>query len=406
MYQSFSEKAAQSPQEGPYSRAGMGPYSRAGMGPYGSAVGGPYGSVVGGPYESQAGAQALRAVHVSYGLMPAGIDFWLSSLVRYSDMRRLRFLRCIVTGNHVDLNHIYRIGAPIEVGGRESVRRASEDCDVMLISDPGDQPDWVAEARAKLRIFVAHGDGPWTRARLEALAPVVDHVVAVSSRVERSVCQGFPTTVIENGVDPLHLARSAPPEEVRKGLGFRPDDFVLGYVGRFSQEKNPFALLEALAQLPTHFKALLVGFGPLRNSMLERANELVPGRFAMVRGEDYLGDHYGAMDAFCMVSHSEGYSLAIMEAMMCGKPVIVSEVGFVPDAIIDRVNGLIVRGDAPSIRDAALLLDRHRDWAASVGREAQTYANRKGFASTMAKRYADLVDKLWTTRGGGARASA
>jgi glycosyltransferase involved in cell wall biosynthesis len=108
-----------------------------------------------------------------------------------------------------------------------------------------------------------------------------------------------------------------------------------------------------------------------------------------------MGDLYAAMDAFCLASHTEGYGLAIMEAMMCGKPVIVDPVGFVPDVILDRVNGVLVRGDAESISEAVARLDNHREWAASLGREAFKYAEQHGYASTMADRYADLLESLW-----------
>jgi glycosyltransferase involved in cell wall biosynthesis len=343
----------------------------------------------------------LKLIHVSSVMLPAGIDKWLTALVRHCDPRRLKFLRCVVTSNNVDWKQLTRVGVPVEIGRRDSIRRACEDCDVLMISDPGEAAEWIGEVRAKLCVFVAHGDGHWTRARLDALEPVIDHVVAVSNRVQQTVCNGFPSTVIPNGVDPLHLARCRPRQEVRASLGFRPDDFVLGFVGRFSPEKNPFAVIDAVARLPLRFKTLFVGFGPLRHELLDRANDMIPGRYSVVRGEDHMGDLYAAMDAFCLASYTEGYGLAIMEAMMCGKPVIVGTIGFVPDAILDRVNGVVVRGDAESISEAMLWLDTHREWAASLGREASHFAESNGYASTMADRYADLLESLWSSRANG-----
>jgi glycosyltransferase involved in cell wall biosynthesis len=343
----------------------------------------------------------LRVIHVNVAMFPAGIDKWLTALVRCSDPRRVKFLRCVVTGDHIDRKQIARVGVPVEIGRRDSIRRACEDCDVLLVSDPGETPDWVEDVQAKLCVFVAHGEWSWSRARLDWMAAVVHHVVAVSSGVQRAVCGGYPSTVIPNGVDPRHLTRSRPRVEVRASLGFRPDDFVLGFVGRFAPEKNPFAVIEAVARLPLHFKLLLVGYGPLRDALIERANLLIPGRYEVIRGEDDLGDLYAAMDAFCLVSHTEGFGLVIMEAMMCGKPVIVGNVGMVPDVITDRVNGMVVRGDAESIREAASLLDAHPDWAACLGREAFRYAEGYGFASTMADRYADLLESLWAARTSG-----
>ena len=162
----------------------------------------------------------LRVIHVSLAMLPAGIDKWLTALIRHSDPRRLEFLRCVVTSQYVDWKQLARVGVPVEVGRRDSIRRACADCDLLLISDPGEAPDWVEDVAAKLCVFVAHGDGPWTRLRMERLASVVHHVVAVSGRVQRTVCDGFPCTVIPNGVDPLHLARCRPkaaPDDLHEG---------------------------------------------------------------------------------------------------------------------------------------------------------------------------------------------
>src|SRR5205823_1311200 len=105
-----------------------------------------------------------------------------------------------------------------------------------------------------------HGEGYWTRYILDGCRPIIDHVVAVSGRVRERTCDGLPTTVIPNGVDAAQLAPTRPRAAVRAALGFQPDDFVLGYVGRFSAEKRPQVLIEAVARLPPSFKALLVGW--------------------------------------------------------------------------------------------------------------------------------------------------
>ena len=285
-------------------------------------------------------------------MLRAGIETWLRGLIGFSDPNRLRFLRCVVTSEDVDLEMAAEMGIPVEVGGRDSVRRAAEECDVLLCSGPVQIAEWLAGVNRPLCVFVAHGDGHWTRNILDACAPVIDHVVAVSRRVQQMVCNGFPCTVILNGVDTRHVATSRPPAAVRKSLGFNAHDFVLGYVGRFSEEKNPQAVIRAVAQLPPHCKALLVGWGWLRYQLLDLANELIPGRFAMVTARRDTGDYYRAMDAFCLPSDFEGFGLVVLEAMFCGVPVIGRAVGCVPEFIQDRINGIIVDGRPECIAEA------------------------------------------------------
>src|SRR5262249_19516626 len=150
--------------------------------------------------------------------------------------------------------------------------------------------------------------------------------------------------------------------------------FVLGFVGRFSAEKRPQVILEAVAGLPPNFKALLVGWGSLRPALMEQANRLIPGRYAFATASRYLGDYYQAMDAFCLLGTEEGFSLAMLEAMMSGRPVIATPVGAVPEVIVDRVNGLVVSGAPETLRAAAERLHRHPSWALGLAAEGRALA--------------------------------
>jgi glycosyltransferase involved in cell wall biosynthesis len=347
-------------------------------------------------------ASALRVVHVGPCLMRGGAEFWLAALARFLDPRVVRIVRCIVTlADQIDPEVAAELGGiPIEVGGAEAVRRAVAEADVLLSWGTPQLGRWLADCRPRLSVFVAHGEGAWTRDIFAACRPVVDHVVAVSERVREKVCDGLPCTTILNGIDSSRLAVTRSRREVRETLGFAPDDFILGFVGRFAQEKRVHVILDALAGLPAHFKALLVGSGPLRSSLLEMANERLPGRYAFVKAARYLGDYYQAMDSTCLISHEEGFALVMLEAMMCGRPLIATPVGAVPEVVVDRVNGLIIPGTAESLRQAAQLLERHPDWARGLAAEGRSFAIENGHARQMAARYEALLHRLWAERQG------
>src|SRR5205814_830507 len=189
--------------------------------------------------------------------------------------------------------------------------------------------------------------------------------------VKERVADGLPATIIPNGVDTAHLARTRPETSARQALGFRPSDFVLGYIGRFSDEKRPHLLIDAVARLPEHFKALFVGWGPLRGRLLEHANTHIPGRYAFVKATNDVGDYYAALNALCLPSVEEGFGLVILEAMLCERPVIATPVGCVPELIQDRVNGLVVSGSVESICEAAELLQRHPAWARGLAAQGR-----------------------------------
>ena len=351
----------------------------------------------------------LRIVHVGPSLVRAGIELWLKGLSRFLDPRRVRLVNCVVTiPDECDRRLAAELPVEVILGGRDAVRKAARECDVLMFWGPPELGEWLADCRPRLGIFVAHGEGEFTRAFLKGCEPVIDHVVAVSRRVSQRVCDDFPTTIITNGIDTAHLSRSLPRNEARARLGFEPADFVLGYVGRFSPEKRPETVIAAAACLPRHFKVLLVGWGWLQDRLLEMANRLIPGRFAITEGTRGMGDYYQSMDALCMVSSEEGYSLALLEAMMSGLPVIATDVGCVPELITDRVSGLVVSGTPESVRDAALLLEKHPTWAGGMAAEGMKIADQVGHARQMARKYEHLIHKLWVakfgarTRGDGA----
>lgn len=345
---------------------------------------------------------ALRVVHVGPCLMRGGAEQWLVELSRFLDPARVRIVRTIATEpDGIDPSFATSLGIPYEHGGAERILRAAEDADIVLCWGValnelfnGKKPD--------LCVFVAHGDGPYTKDLIRKSQHHADHWVAVSHRVRETACYGLPTTVIYNGIDSARLARTRPRDEVRRQFGFGPDDFVLGYLGRFSGEKRVHLLIEAAAGLPPEVKVLLVGWGPLLGPLMEQANRQIPGRFAIVTAGGYLGDYYGAMDAMGLLGSEEGFSLAMLEAMMCGVPLIVTPVGAVPELILDRINGLIVSPSADAVREAADRLRLYPSWARGMAAEARAFADREGHAVRMARDYEDLLERLWEEKRSGA----
>lgn len=82
--------------------------------------------------------------------------------------------------------------------------------------------------------------------------------------------------MILNGVDQRHIAARYSAQEMRRRLGFAEDDFVVGFAGRFSPEKQPQRVIEAVSSLPPDTKALLVGWGALRYQLMDLCSQLIP----------------------------------------------------------------------------------------------------------------------------------
>lgn len=340
----------------------------------------------------------LRVIHVGQFMVRAGIESWLKSLVRFSNPRRIQFARCIVTSPLSDPRVMREMPVPVEVGGADSVRRAARDCDVLLVSGPSEVADWLGNERPPLCVGIAHGDATWTRNIVNGCASILDHVVAVSHAVQTRTCYDLPSTVIYNGVDTSHLARSAPRDEFRARFGFTPEDFVVGSVMRYSSEKRPELLVEAISRLPPRFKLFLVGWGALKQKLLDLANERMPMRSVFTFAEDFLGDYYRAFDAFCLPSDSEGFGLATLEALFCAVPVVTTRTGFAPELLENGVHYLECSTDPDSIATSLLKLQKYPGLAGMLAQEGNRKAEQFGFACRMCRDYETLLTSLWIRR--------
>ncbi len=335
----------------------------------------------------------LRLAFIGPPLTIGGVDQHTRGLAKFFDRDVIRATKYLIVQDHGGRKgDDHDRGLPVQYCDPSDIPQATKDCDVVLIWGAGFNK-WLKGCKA-IKVFLAHGESGWTRRCLESSSQVVDHVVAVSQRVKRQVCDGFPTTVILNGVDAARLASTRARRDSRARYGFRDDEFVVGSLGRFTREKRVDLLIETVAQLPECFKLLVVGYGRRRLELLELANTCLPGRYALVSADDYLGDYYGCMDAFALLSAHEGFGLVIPEAMLCSCPVIATNVGCVPEVIQPNVSGIVVEPDTHSIAAAIRRLHQHPAWAKGIATEAHEFASRHLHAARMAREYESLLCQL------------
>ena len=127
--------------------------------------------------------------------------------------------------------------------------------------------------------------------------------------------------------------------EAKKKVGIKAHDKVIGYVGRISNEKNLQMLLDAFNKIDIDNKTLLI-VGDGNSEIIDELNKVkkckVTGFVKNV--EDYLK----AMDVFVMPSKTETTSLATLEAISSGLPVLVTKVGFIKNYIVKDYNGIFI----------------------------------------------------------------
>lgn len=153
--------------------------------------------------------------------------------------------------------------------------------------------------------------------------------------------------VAKLGVDIDRFRPSKDKVKSKEKVKIGGDKFVIGYVGRISSEKNIDTLREAFMKLENQEDVHLVivgdGTDNHKKKLLELPNCTVTGFVENV--QDYLS----AMDVFVMPSLTETTSLATLEAMSSGLPVISSRIGFMKSYLTKGHNGLFFPKNSSSM---------------------------------------------------------
>lgn len=162
---------------------------------------------------------------------------------------------------------------------------------------------------------------------------------------------------IPNGIDHDRF-KAMDKAECRKVLGMKPDGPVVLYVGRLSEEKSVATLLDAVSTLCNEGISLnlyIVGTGPLEASLRSDARKLGIEQYLYFIGNvphEEVRRWISAADYLCLPSLREGCPNVVLEALACGKPVIASRVGAVPDLVNQDSGRLFAPGDTADLADA------------------------------------------------------
>lgn len=222
----------------------------------------------------------------------------------------------------------------------------------------------------------------------------VSHVVFCTQAAEEFVIallgrQPEAASTILNGIDIERFRPPTPEERVkaRRTLGLRESDPVVLFVGRLVEKKGAALFLEVSRRMPSyHF--LMVGDGPLRPV---GADNLTWLPFVPPEG---MTSVYQAADLFLLPSHSEGFPLAIQEAMAAGVPVVLPK-GEAFTALLEREGACLLAERTPAA--LCTVLDRLRETpelAAAVGARSREIVVKEWNLEAMETRYLALIRDL------------
>jgi glycosyltransferase involved in cell wall biosynthesis len=154
-------------------------------------------------------------------------------------------------------------------------------------------------------------------------------------------------------------------------------DFVLGYVGRLSEEKgiNYILLASSMAdKMGIPIKVLIIGEGPEKGKLEELAKRVgMQDKVIFAGFQSDVENWYPAMDVFVLPSLTEGTPMSLLEAMAQGIPCVASKVGGVPKVIDSGIDGILVLpGNAEEIKGAVSILYRNEELRSSLSKNAKS----------------------------------
>ena len=224
--------------------------------------------------------------------------------------------------------------------------------------------------------------------------------------IKRALCSRT-NEVIHNGVDTAafgttqsSLERSA----IRTAFGFTDTDYVIGLPALLRPEKNHVQLVDAIAMLREAgfpARAMMIGDGGMRASIEARARERGVELDVAITGlQRDVRPYVGACDVVTLCSFTEAFSMAAIEAMAMGKPVVHSLAGGAAELIYPGHNGLLFPVNDTAAFAKALAMLAEPAVAIDMGENARRVAVNLFSEKTMVDRYERMLLEVCGTGAG------
>lgn len=223
-------------------------------------------------------------------------------------------------------------------------------------------------------------DRPWKREQLSGGYNVsswseknamenADGLIAVSQKMKGAILEAYPAIdpdkihVVLNGIDTerwaprptFDAAVEATGSSVLRELGVDPSRPIVSFVGRITRQKGVEHLVKAARDFDPAIQLVLCAGAPDTPEIAERTQKLVDelraGRDGVfwvseMLAQDKIQEIESASDVFVCPSIYEPLGIVNLEAMACGTAVVASNVGGIPEVVVDGETGLLVPYDA------------------------------------------------------------
>lgn len=171
-------------------------------------------------------------------------------------------------------------------------------------------------------------------------------------------------------------------EKIREELGVADDEYVIGFIGRLREQKNPYFIIDTFREylnMNQKAKLIIAGIGEWEQDVKEYAKDLIENGKAFFLGKrtdaEYL---YQGFDCFLLPSLYEGLPVVLVEAQIAGLPCFTSDVVTKQVNITGLVNYYSLKNDA---KEWARLIQTKKD---------QYHLNREVYAKKVEEQGFDV----------------
>ena len=197
-----------------------------------------------------------------------------------------------------------------------------------------------------------------------------------------------PTCVVRSGADPLRFSPGGDRQKIRHRFGYQPDEFVVLWLGIFMPHRRLQDAIEAISRpvlQDAKTRLLLAGSGKSFPEYFNDLQELVTRlgvedrvTFAGKVEDDEVRDFYCACDAFIFPNENQTWGLAVLEAMACGCPVLVSKGAAVHEVLADNETALLFPArDPDAIAEKIALLTNETQLRSDIARNGMQLVRTK-----------------------------
>jgi len=213
------------------------------------------------------------------------------------------------------------------------------------------------------------------------LSYVTDRIICVSEAVKKFTekqegIKHKKFLVFKNFIDLEKYNFSVKADYLKNEFKLKEKQIIVGTISTLTKQKGHSTLLEAasiICNQMNNVRFLIVGDGPLRNLLEEKAKNLGISEFIIFAGARRdISELLSIMDIFAFPSLWEGFSIAILEAMAMKKPVIASRVDGISEIIKDGISGILFTPrNARELASHIFDLIRNPEIAQKLGEQAR-----------------------------------